>query len=491
MDSACKGSALRRSVAVRRVVRNNLMTFALALLLAFVPCVAHAEEMPDEFASPAWIFSMTVKPLPTSWLRLWGQDRYQTMAAIASEGFERCETCVLVAGDDPAAALAANPLAGAYGCPLVTTTPHALPDAARETIQRLGCRNVIIVGNELSVSPEVESSLEDLGIAHERLSGADATSLSLAVMEALRSGGPGSDTVIVANGERFADALAIGPWAYHSTSAVLLTNEEGTLDDAQVAAIHADPKLSQVLIVGGESSVSEVVCDQVGEIYHTRRLAGEDRYATAGLVALWEVEHGLSWARMVVASGSVFADALTGAAFAGHRGEVLLLVDGRVDDAIVMTRAYGSTPEWSYVVGGPDVVADPSFTVSPIFELDEREVRLMESAERVPWPGPGLCAGWVADVYEGAGYPRPGGDARDMYYYACESSSLLALRPGMVIGVPHHPHTNLGSIYGHVGIYVGSGVVRQSMNERIKEMPLSEWVDHYGADVTPAWGWAL
>jgi hypothetical protein len=60
----------------------------------------------------------------------------------------------------------------------------------------------------------------------------------------------------------------------------------------------------------------------------------------------------------------------------------------------------------------------------------------------------------------------------------------------MIIGVPRHPHTEAGSIYGHVAIYMGFGMVRQSGTEVVRELSLAEWIAHYGETVIPGWGFA-
>jgi sialate O-acetylesterase len=63
------------------------------------------------------------------------------------------------------------------------------------------------------------------------------------------------------------------------------------------------------------------------------------------------------------------------------------------------------------------------------------------------------------------------------------------IRPGMIVAVSSHPHTEMGSIYGHVGIYVGNGSIRDSVYGYVREMRLSEWMAYYGARVQPRWGW--
>lgn len=103
-------------------------------------------------------------------------------------------------------------------------------------------------------------------------------------------------------------------------------------------------------------------------------------------------------------------------------------------------------------------------------------------------PGYGLCAMWVSQVFDNAGFTYYGGNACDMYSRWCYSSSKDELQVGMIIAVASHPHTTLGRIYGHVGIYIGDGVVMDNIG-RIRTIDCDEWINYYGGTVTPRWGW--
>ena len=76
-----------------------------------------------------------------------------------------------------------------------------------------------------------------------------------------------------------------------------------------------------------------------------------------------------------------------------------------------------------------------------------------------------------------------------MYWNFCTSSNRSNLQAGMIIAVPSHPHTTAGSIYGHVGIYVGNGTVMDNVGY-IRTIGLEEWISDYGDSYTPRWGWA-
>ncbi|NLQ12374.1 hypothetical protein HGI81_00670 [Olsenella sp. KGMB02461] len=115
---------------------------------------------------------------------------------------------------------------------------------------------------------------------------------------------------------------------------------------------------------------------------------------------------------------------------------------------------------------------------------------IVAACSRVGSPGGGLCAMWVSQVYQAAGCGYPGGNAVDQYYAYCSSSDRSTLQPGMLIAVPSHPHTAAGRIYGHVGIYIGGGLVMDNVGY-IRTISLDSWISYYeSGGVRARWGFA-
>ena len=104
-----------------------------------------------------------------------------------------------------------------------------------------------------------------------------------------------------------------------------------------------------------------------------------------------------------------------------------------------------------------------------------------------PSPGSGLCAAWVTDVFQNAGIGSFWGNADDMYYSWC-TTSTANIQPGMIIAVNSSPTSNAGRIYGHIGIYVGSNTVMHNIGY-VASYSLSQWINVYGPLCTPLCGW--
>jgi cell wall-associated NlpC family hydrolase len=75
-----------------------------------------------------------------------------------------------------------------------------------------------------------------------------------------------------------------------------------------------------------------------------------------------------------------------------------------------------------------------------------------------------------------------------MYAEFCFSSSRADLMPGMAVAVSTHPHTTAGRIYGHIGMYIGGGMMMDNVGY-IRTISVDEWCAYYGETVPPRWGW--
>lgn len=119
---------------------------------------------------------------------------------------------------------------------------------------------------------------------------------------------------------------------------------------------------------------------------------------------------------------------------------------------------------------------------------NDRQKRIVSIAQSTPSPGAGLCAMWVSRVFADAGYGYEEGDACDMFWKRCYESDLNNLLVGMIVAVPSHPHTSAGYRWGHIGIYIGNGLVMDNVGQ-IRTISLSSWLSYYGATYQPKWGW--
>ena len=110
--------------------------------------------------------------------------------------------------------------------------------------------------------------------------------------------------------------------------------------------------------------------------------------------------------------------------------------------------------------------------------------------ERAKYPcTPDMCAQWVTGIYQAAGAPTiPYGNAIDMWnnYKNTGNTSMENIPPGAI--VCGSGYGSMGSIYGHVGIYLGNGMVANNRGYFSVES-LEEWCSWQTATCQGHTGW--
>lgn len=127
--------------------------------------------------------------------------------------------------------------------------------------------------------------------------------------------------------------------------------------------------------------------------------------------------------------------------------------------------------------------------VSYVSGASGSQMSVVEAASWTPSTGAGYCAAWVSNVFANAGVGTIYGNACDMYWAYCYSSDLSEIQTGMVIAVPTEPYSYAAILYGHVGIYIGNGLVRHCVSGYVKTQSLSSWISEFGVTATVRWGW--
>ncbi|MBE6016844.1 MAG: hypothetical protein E7233_04430 [Lachnospiraceae bacterium] len=128
-------------------------------------------------------------------------------------------------------------------------------------------------------------------------------------------------------------------------------------------------------------------------------------------------------------------------------------------------------------------------------EISGYQQNILEACADTPPAGPHYCAAWVSSVYENAGIYGVGGNANDMWDEYCYSSDISELEPGMIIATLHSrtDQDSDGYIYGHCGIYIGSGYVIQSTTVegegRKVITSIDDWIERYDPYGTVKWGY--
>ena len=127
--------------------------------------------------------------------------------------------------------------------------------------------------------------------------------------------------------------------------------------------------------------------------------------------------------------------------------------------------------------------------LSSVSDLTETQEAIIRSAYTTPYAGGNLCEAWAEQVYRNAGVPVPlleSAMAGKEKYFISDSTDNIP--PGAWVygsGVGY-----MGALYGHVGIYVGNGLIMDNEGSRTKKaVPIEQWVSWQTASQNGKTGW--
>ena len=292
--------------------------------------------------------------------RLTGTDRFDT-AAQASRSLADPPRVFVATGRDFPDSLSGGAVAAHEGSPVLLVDADRVPDATAAELSRLGPAEIIVLGGTSAIGPTAVAALESYAPV-TRWSGADRYTTSAVVSRA--SVPPGVDTLYVASGEDYPDALAAGAVAGAKGSPVLLVRPGGIPGAVRTELQRLEP--DRIIIVGGPSSINSSV---ERDLHHysdvIRRFAGEDRYATS--VQLTREAFTDHAATVYLASGEDFPDALAGAPAArAEHAPVLLVRESRIPQAVGAELARLS-PERVVALGGSSAISDRALREARVF----------------------------------------------------------------------------------------------------------------------------
>lgn len=317
------------------MTRSRSLLAATLLCFGLGTAVAHADIVPIN---------------ETGKIRLDGADRYEVSANISAKVAETPQRIVIVAsGEVYADALAAGPVGAFLDAPILLVRKGVIPPAVQAELVRLAPDDIYLMGGPNTISEDVADELEAIGGADvTRFSGADR----YAVAAFISRGFSDLDTIYIASGQLFSDALSAGPAAAKEGGAILLTRQ--TALPAATEAVLTNREPAKVVIVGGLATISQGVEDRVAALLpdaEVVRYQGRDRYEVAANVAraLWP--GGAT--RAFYASGEKFPDALAGTPATGASDAPILLTTATCHPYDTAQWTTEVAPGLEVLLGGP------------------------------------------------------------------------------------------------------------------------------------------
>lgn len=252
-----------------------------------------------------------------------GADRYATSVEV-SRNTPGGSTVFLANGQKFPDALSAGPVVAAEGAHLLLTKPDELPAIVAQRIGELAPDTIVVVGSEASVSDGVaERAAAISGAAVTRVGGANRVETSLLLLDRLLEREVPVETIWVASGHSFPDALVAASVAGQQSAAVILDHHGTSTASAEAWLESVRPYVAgrHVNIAGGEPSVSAYDAQGLQGLGATavERYAGDSRYTTARIIND-AFSSSPAEPTMLLATGKNFPDALAGAVHAAARG---------------------------------------------------------------------------------------------------------------------------------------------------------------------------
>lgn len=180
------------------------------------------------------------------------------------------------------------------------------------------------------------------------------------------------DVVYLATGRGFPDALAAGAAAARNRGAVLLTEKDRLVETTADEIERLDPK--RVVVVGGTTVLADDVLAAVEALdtdATVERIAGENRYETAGLIALDGFEPD-DVNVVYLATGRNFPDALSGVPAAALDRAPILLTDPTTLPDATADAIEALKPIRVIVLGGTTAVSEDVETAAGALATSEK-----------------------------------------------------------------------------------------------------------------------
>lgn len=189
--------------------------------------------------------------------RIGGADRFEVSARVSRSQFASATTVYLASG-----AVFPDALSGAAAtrgrAPVLLVTRDAVPATVQAELARLAPARIVVLGGANTISDALVAALPR-SAAVTRIGGVDRYALSAAISAGTFT--PGVETVYVASGAVFPDALSGSAAAIAEHSPVLLVTKESVPNAVAAELRRLGPR--RIVLLGGPATVSDAVQAQL------------------------------------------------------------------------------------------------------------------------------------------------------------------------------------------------------------------------------------
>ncbi|NJI82731.1 cell wall-binding repeat-containing protein, partial [Clostridioides difficile] len=197
---------------------------------------------------------------------LTGSDRYETAVKISKEGWKNgSDKVIIISGDVSIDGIISTPLATTYNAPILLVEKNNVPDSVKSELKRLNPKDVIIIGDENSISKTSANQIKTaVNASQTRLSGSNRYETSLLIAKEIDKNHD-VDKVYITNatgGE--VDALTIAAKAGQDEQPIILTDKDSITNNTYKWLESED--LQSAYFIGGPQMISTNVINKINDI---------------------------------------------------------------------------------------------------------------------------------------------------------------------------------------------------------------------------------
>jgi S1-C subfamily serine protease len=189
--------------------------------------------------------------------RIAGGDRYETSVKIAEQISSPSEL-IVTTGEDYSDALSIAPVAGAKQIPVILVPKDYLPDSVKNYIAALKVTKTYVIGDSSIISDTVYNQFAN----QARIVGADKSERNIAINREFDSSF-NSDSICVATGEGFADALTGAAYAAKISAPLILLVGNSPASDTGNYFQERLAQANKVYVFGGTGVISDNLIQQL------------------------------------------------------------------------------------------------------------------------------------------------------------------------------------------------------------------------------------
>ncbi|MGI1658771.1 MAG: cell wall-binding repeat-containing protein [Desulfitobacterium sp.] len=326
-------------------------------------------------AFPAAVLADTQAPADetkSSIDRLYGENRFETAANVATEGWETSKVAILASGkkENLVDALTAAPFANSVDAPILLTDGANIPKATIEALKTLKVEEVYTVSGVVK-KEALEKAFKDNElkiVVKEELGGKDRFETAKNIAEQLK----GVQGVMVTTAFKNADALSIASIAAAKNMPILLVHPNEGLEVQEEYLDSIKDQVKETYVLGGETLVSKKVYEELpGKDGESKiRIFGDDRFDTN--LKVLKTFSDLKYDKVYVGNGfdNHLVDALVVSALAAKTNSPIVLTNNqlskKVEDFLLPKLGEKSI----VAIGGSTVVTDKALTFNHVRPQD-------------------------------------------------------------------------------------------------------------------------